>query len=78
METELFFNWLANQKISDDYSDLNVKVDTGAYAYALYTAPPLLALLALEELKKRFVYELNALEEMNRQQEEQEHANNWH
>jgi len=24
------------------------------------------------------VYELNALEEMNRQQEEQEHANHWH
>ena len=81
MDAYLFTNWLASHKRPEgdvSLESLLEEMPTWVLVETLYNAPAIIALDALLRLKQRFEWELNALEEMNRQQEEQEHANNWH
>lgn len=85
MLSELFVNWLNKQTYPEllptqIYTVVNVidRLSTADVVAILYYGSDSMALMALKELKDRFHNELNALEEMSRQQEEQENANHWH
>ena len=81
MDAYLFTNWLSSHKRPDGAVSLEVistELPNWVLIETLYNAPELFAFEALQRLKDRFHWELNALEEMSRQQEEQEHANHWH
>lgn len=80
MLSELFVNWLNSYKNpeilpSQVYAVIKIidRISTSDLIAILYYGSDDIAIMALSELKYRFYNELNALEEMSRQQEEQEY-----
>jgi hypothetical protein len=85
MLSELFANWLSQQNRPEilpnqTYSVVDTidRLPSADVISILYHADSAVAMMALEELKTRFHNELNALDEMARQQQEQDNEMYWH
>lgn len=85
MVSAYFAQWMAMQSHptilpNQTYSTVNTmdRLDTSDVISVLFYGSEKIAVMALHELKSRFEWEMNELDEIERQRQEQDNEMHWH